>query len=472
MLTNLTLIKEMKRIIFLSLLVLTGVLLNAQTIRKGPYLIYPLKNTEMDVLWQVSAPAECTLSWGTDMTYSTGSTKATLFSPENHQHKFTIKGLSPGVLYYYKISFSSTNLTGSFRAAPDDSAEKVSFYAWGDTRDDQIDPNTINTQICSEFKAHPEYQTLILHSGDWVKSDADDNWANEFFNRTNAEGNLTMHASLPQMGCRGNHEGDAIFFRKYFPYKYQPEGCYYSYDYGPVHIAVVDQYVNYSRGSAQHSWLENDLQSTDKKFKIILLHEPGWSAAGAHSDEIPVQTEIQPLCTKYHVSMVIGGHNHFYARGVVDNVVHLTLGGGGASPKTPSAKENIIAYVGGLSYMRFDIDGSILNAYAMNPSGEILDSYTLINAATNVTDERQKLIDVRIVPNPSTGQFYIYSNQDLRGTDFEIYNTSGQLIKKLHNTADIEKTTIDISGQRDGTYILRTIINGIPITSNLILIQN
>jgi hypothetical protein len=461
----------MKKNIFISLFVLAGVISNAQTIRKGPYLIYPLKNTEMDVLWQLSAPAECTLSWGTDINYGTGNTQATLFSPENHQHKFTITGLTPGVLYYYEIKFGSTNLTGSFRAAPDDSADKVSFYAWGDTRDDQIDPNKINTQICSEFNAHPEYQTLILHAGDWVGSDSEEDWDNEFFNRENAEGNLTMHASLPQMGCRGNHEGDAIFYQKYFPYKYQPGGCYYSYDYGPVHVAVVDQYVNYSSGSEQHAWLENDMKSTNKNFKIILLHEPGWSAAGAHSDEIKVQTEIQPLCIKYHVSMVIGGHNHFYARGVVDNIVHLTLGGGGASSKTPSAKENIITYVGGLSYMRFDIDGNTLNAFAMNPSGDIIDSYTLVNASTNVTDTKQELIDMRVVPNPSTGQFDIYCNQDLRGADFEIYNTHGQLIKKLHNTADIEKTTIDISGQSDGTYYLKTNINGTPITSIMILIQ-
>lgn len=461
----------MKKTKFLILLALSGVLLNAQTISKGPYLIYPLVNTQMDVLWQMSAPATCTLSWGTDETYSTGSTQETLYSPESHQHKYTITGLTPGVLYYYKVSYGSTNLFGSFRAAPDDSAEKVSIYAWGDTRDDQFDPNKINTQICAEFTANPEYQTLILHAGDWVDRDADANWANEFFNRTGAEGNLKMHASLPQMGCRGNHEDDAIFYKKYFPYKYQPGGCYYSYDYGPVHIAVVDQYVDYSWGSAQHKWLENDLKSTDKNFKIILLHEPGWSAAGAHSDEIPVRTEIQPLCTQYHVSMVIGGHNHFYARGVVDNIVHLTLGGGGASPKTPSAKENIITYVGGLSYMRFDIDKNTLNAYAMDPSGTILDTYTLINSATGIEEKEQKLIDVRIVPNPTTGQFDFYSNQDLRGTDFEIYNTGGQLIKKIHNAMDIEKTTLDISGQIDGMYFLRTNIDGVPITGNLLLIQ-
>ncbi len=463
----------MKKINIIILLLLPGVLLSAQTISKGPYLIYPLVNTQMDVLWQMTGSSECTLSWGTDETYSLGTTLQTLAHAETYQHEFTIKGLEPGTLYYYKVSFGTKNLTGSFRAAPDNAAEKVSIYAWGDTRDDQFDPNLINMQICKEFTEHPEYQTLIIHAGDWVKSDADDNWANEFFNRTNAEGNLKMHASLPQMGCRGNHEGSAIYYRKYFPYKYQPGGCYYSYDYGPLHISVVDQYVDYSIGSPQHQWLENDLATTTKKFKIVLLHEPGWSAAGAHSDEMAVRTNIQPLCIQYHVSMVIGGHNHFYARGVVDNIIHLTLGGGGASSKTPSAAENIITYVGGLSYMRFDINKDTLNAYAMDPSGTILDTYTLINTTeqTGVAEQEKNLIDLRIVPNPTTGQFVLYSNRDLRGTDFEIFSTGGQLIKKIHNATDIEKTTLDISGNIDGMYYLRTRIDGVPITTNLLLIQ-
>lgn len=461
----------MKKIKLFVLLALSGFILDAQIIQKGPYLIYPLVNTQMDVLWQISNKSACTLSWGTDETYSLGSATTTEYSSSSHQHKHTITGLTPGTLYYYKVSFGNTELTGSFRAAPDDSAEKVSIYAWGDTRDDQFDPNLINTQICKEFTENPEYQTLIIHAGDWVKRDQDENWANEFFNRTGAEGNLKMHASLPQMGARGNHEDEAVYYRKYFPYNYESGGCYYSYDYGPLHIAVVDQYVDYSIGSPQLTWLENDLSSTDRKFKIILLHEPGWSAAGAHSDEIPVRTNIQPLAIQHHVSMVIGGHNHFYARGVVDNIVHLTLGGGGASSKTPSARENIITYVGGLSYMRFDIDGNTLNAYAMDPSGAILDSYTLINTATGIETAERKALDVRIVPNPTNGQFDFYSNQDMRGADFEIYNTGGQLIKKIHNALDIEKTTLDISGETDGMYYLRTKIDGVPITSNLMLIQ-
>lgn len=462
----------MKKLKLLIFVVLTSFMLNSQTISKGPYLIYPLINTQMTVLWQLSATASCNLSWGTDQNYNLGSTTTTEYSATTHQHKYTITGLTPGQLYYYKVSFNSTDLTGSFRAAPDSLADKVSFYAWGDTRDDQIDPNKITTQINAEINTHPEYQTIILHSGDWVSSDADANWANEFFNRTNADQNLIMHATLPQMGCRGNHEGSATYYKKYFPYNYQPGGCYYSYDYGPLHITVLDQYTAYTSGSTQYNWLVNDLSKSTKKWKIILLHEPGWSANGGHVNNTSVQTLIQPLCVQYHVSMVIAGHNHYYARGVVSNVVHLTIGGGGANSYTPQASQpNIVTYTAGLCYMRFDINRDTLNAYALNNSGAVIDSYTLINATTNLLDQEQKSLDIRIIPNFSSGLFDFYCNQNLNGSMFQVYNINGQLVKEQTVTEDIENTTIDISEQSSGIYILKTEIKGIPITSKLTIIQ-
>ncbi|MEI8204806.1 MAG: metallophosphoesterase [Bacteroidota bacterium] len=448
--------------------------MNAQTISKGPYLIYPLDNTQMTVLWQLSATSSCTLIWGTDLTYSIGTTNTTEYSTSTHQHKYTITGLTPGTKYYYKVSFGTTNLTGSFTSAPDNSATKVSVYGWGDTRDGATNPEKVTTAIDAEIAAHPEYQTLITHSGDWVAADAESNWTNEFFNRTNDAHLLTMQATLAEMGVKGNHEGNGVYFKQYFPYNYPnvSSGCYYSFDYGPVHYTVIDQYNTYTSGSAQYNWLVNDLSTSTKKWKIILLHEPGWSAGGGHANNTTVQTTIQPLCVQYHVSMVVAGHNHYYARGVVSNVVHLTLGGGGAAAYTPaSGQSNIVITSTGLSYMRFDFDTDTLHAYAMNDAGSVIDSYTLINATTNVENNEHKSTDVRIIPNPSCGKFDIYCNQDLRGSDFEIYNINGLLVKKVHNANDVEKTSIDVCGQDDGTYILKAIIKGVPITSRMMLIQ-
>jgi len=104
---------------------------------------------------------------------------------------------------------------------------------------------------------------------------------------------------------------------------------YYSFDYGPVHITVIDQETDYLPGSQQYNWIVNDLSATDKLWKIAVFHKPGWSAGGGHSNSKNVQNYLQPLFEKYGVSFAICGHNHYYSRAVINGVQHITTGGGG-----------------------------------------------------------------------------------------------------------------------------------------------
>lgn len=94
--------------------------------------------------------------------------------------------------------------------------------------------------------------------------------------------------------------------------------------------------MSYTPGSAEYNWLTNDLASTTKPWKILLFHEPGWSAGGSHANNTTVQTYIQPLCKQYGVDLVLNGHNHYYSRAVVDGVQHITTGGGGAPLYAPN----------------------------------------------------------------------------------------------------------------------------------------
>ena len=117
-----------------------------------------------------------------------------------------------------------------------------------------------------------------------------------------------------------------IFYeQKYWPYPYV-DNFYWSFDYGPSHIVVVDQYAPYTSNSPQYKWLENDLSGTDKQWIFIVFHEPSWSA-GNHENNNEVQTYIQPLCEQYGVDIVFAGHNHYYARAEVNRVQHVTTGG-------------------------------------------------------------------------------------------------------------------------------------------------
>jgi hypothetical protein len=145
-----------------------------------------------------------------------------------------------------------------------------------------------------------------------------------------------------------------------------------------MHVALLDQYTAYSAGAAQYNWLRSDLAAATKAWKFVVLHEPGWSAGGGHENNVTVQTDLQPLFKQYGVSIVFGGHNHYYARAAVDGVTHLTLGGGGAPLNVPQpGYPNIVATSPSYSFGQFSVAGDTLTAKIVDSSGAVIDSFTI-----------------------------------------------------------------------------------------------
>jgi hypothetical protein len=345
--------------------------------RKGPYLLYPGNNTQMQVLWQMDeGGTPCTIEWGTDTTYSDGSANVSEYGTD-YQYSYTIGNLTPGTMYYYRVTAGVTQYTGNFTAAPATSATDVKFLMYGDTRTYPGDHDSVAARMIATYNSDPACQTLLLLSGDWVNTNSETDWTNEFFNYSCA--NLMENLRrMPINGCMGNHEGGGTVYMKYWPYPYVA-AKYWSFDYGPVHVAVIDQYTTpYETGSAQYNWLVNDLSTSTKDWKIIVLHQPGWSAKGGHNNDTNVQTYIQPLCTTYGVQMVVGGHNHYYARAVVDGVHHLTSGGGGAPLYTPKQGEPyIVIAVKTWNFQKVEISGNSLTCTTLKPDGTAIDTFTV-----------------------------------------------------------------------------------------------
>jgi len=294
-----------------------------------------------------------------------------------HQHQYTITGLAPGAKYYYRVEVDGDYHTGSFLAAPATDAENVKFMAYGDTRTNPDIHDAVNAEMIATYTADPGYQTFTMLTGDWVSSNMDAAWTWEFFGRTRSN-TLQMQANLPIQGCMGNHEGAGTVFEKYWPYPYESGGRYWSFDYGPAHIVVLDQYTSYMPGSPQYTWLQNDLAYATAPWKFIQLHEPGWSA-GRHENNQLVQDYIQPLSETYDVAIVFAGHNHYYARAMVNGVAHITTGGGGAPLYPPEAGHpNIVAYDQSNHFCKTTIQGRQLTFEAVRSDGTTIDTFTMV----------------------------------------------------------------------------------------------
>ncbi|MCF6170762.1 MAG: metallophosphoesterase [Bacteroidales bacterium] len=359
------------------------------TFLKAPYLLYTGENDQMLVLWQMGATQNCLLEWGTDLNYSDGSVTTEEYG-EDHQHQVALTGLCPNVKYYYKVSTTDENIKqGSFVAGAQDSDRTISFYAYGDTRTYPANHDMVAAQILQDMSQHPETQTFIISTGDFVANgDREKDWTDQFFDPqyTSLQ---KMLSELPYMAAVGNHEGQGLLFRKYFPYpRFVSDRYYFSFDYGPAHFMVIDQFTSYAVGSDQYNWLVNDLEATNKDWKFILLHEPGWTAGGVHPNNPEVQEIIQPLCETYGVQIVLTGHNHYYARAVVDGVMHITTGGGGAPLYTPNPfEEKIVTVNKSNHYCKIEIDTDTLSFSAITKDGDLIEGFQLFLSPNNISDK-------------------------------------------------------------------------------------
>jgi Calcineurin-like phosphoesterase/Purple acid Phosphatase, N-terminal domain/PKD domain len=369
-------------------------------IKKGPYLLFEGSNSSMAVLWQTDTNETNTIRWGTDTGYGMGQATVGVLSGSDFQHKQVISGLQPGTRYYYQVDGYGS---GSFRTAPATTATAVKLLAYGDTRSTPAEHEKVAGRMRAAYAADPAFQTICLQAGDWVYADAETNWTNEWFvSGTTYPQMHAFQAEVPIVGARGNHEGAGTYYKKYFPEPYSG-GFYWSFDYGPLHVAVVDQYSSYTAGSAQYNWLAADLAASTRPWKIVLLHEPGWTSAGSHTNNTTVQTVLQPLFKQYGVQLVIGGHNHYYARAVVDNIQHLTLGGGGAPLYTSaSGQPNIVKTDQSFHHTEIDINGNTMTFTARRSEGTVIESLNFL-AAPNQPPVANAGVDQNVTDNDGNG---------------------------------------------------------------------
>ncbi len=344
---------------------------------KGPTLIFTGDNTKMRVFWQWTSNATFQMEWGTSTSYGSGNVAVNPSNTTTHLYQYVISGLTPGTKYYYEVAVGTQCSGGTFYAAPAANASSVKFTSYGDTRTNGSVHNGIAGQVDALFASDPAFQTLNLNVGDWVSADSESAWTGEWF--VSSYTNLRKQdANLADIGIRGNHEGAATLWKQYWPEPFQSGGFYWSFDYGPMHVVMLDSYTAYTVGSAQYNWLKADLAASTKLWKIVMIHEPGYSANGGHADNTTVQIALQPLFVQYGVAMVLSGHNHYYARAVVNGVVHLTVGGGGAPLYTPaSGQPYVVTYIKAYSFGEFSISGNTLTAKIVNNSGVTIDTFTI-----------------------------------------------------------------------------------------------
>ena len=310
--------------------------------------------------------------------------------------KMTLSGLSTNTRYYYTVtSDGATSPVGSFvTALPKGSRLPFRFAVYGDTREAAwyedivaaYGDNDDHLPVCQSMASKaPDF---VLHVGDFALDGTDMDDVINFFD---VEKDLLRNH--PLVPTYGNHEfsGGSGTGNTYFDSYFMSSGnsgdfAYYSYNYGNVHVLVIntgvhidnnDSYDLLLPGTPQYNFIQSDLQNaaadSDIDHIFVSLHVPVHSASSWGDNPTLVNT-LRPLFEQNGVKVVFEGHDHDYQH-LEKNGIHYILSGGGGSPILKmgdiSSDATIHKYEDVLNYVIVDVNDTslVLETYKVQGQG-------------------------------------------------------------------------------------------------------
>ena len=153
--------------------------------------------------------------------------------------------------------------------------DKFSFLFVGDVQD--TIGGVANRLLMEAWAQHPEVEFLVC-GGDLTERPANQYW-NETFRDLDSIGQ-----SMPMLNVTGNHDYFKGIIRRlerrfplvfsYFLDSKVGDNMVYTLNYGNAQIFVLDSNREFFYLWSQRKWLEEKLQQSEAKWKILVLHHP------------------------------------------------------------------------------------------------------------------------------------------------------------------------------------------------------
>jgi hypothetical protein len=264
-------------------------------------------------------------------------------SPVNY-HGMTFKGLQPDTLYNYRVSgaLSQWSSWQQIKTAPQQTNSDVEFLYFGDAQ------NGIHSHwplVLRRAWQHAPKAEFAIYAGDLVNEGANDqqwsNWLNA---------GRFIHGMLPAVLVAGNHEYDwqvhnkkqkkwalSTLWQDQFILPLAPtlprelQETVYVTRYPDIDVYVLNSEAlgNVGLLQAQAQWLDENLQHSPAKWRIVTMHHPIFSSCGMPlnspgQDEPDVRAAFLPVFLKHNVDLVLQGHDHTYSRGSIGTADDIT----------------------------------------------------------------------------------------------------------------------------------------------------
>ena len=186
--------------------------------------------------------------------------------------------------------------------------------------------------IRAAFAAAPDAR-FIVHAGDLVDRGTDDIHWGEWFQAAG-----WINTMIPSLPSPGNHEyskardeqtpGGTPTITGHWRAQFTlPEN-------GPAGLEESAYYIDYQGAriislnsnegqEKQAEWLHQILGTNPSKWTIVTFHHPIYSSA-KDRDNAKIRKLWQPIFDRYHVDLVLQGHDHTYSRTGLETTARQT----------------------------------------------------------------------------------------------------------------------------------------------------
>ena len=234
----------------------------------------------------------------------------------NFCHQAVVSGLEAGKIYTFRVGDGTTfSDYGTF--VTDNGDDKFDFIAIADVQASSEENFEKASKVLEAARATLPTAEFIVNLGDFTNDSTNEEWDayDKYFSRFNTTSTLVP--------ISGNHDGLGVenWFNNMFCLDTSEsvqvkDGVNYSFDYGNAHIAVLNTNDLLAMSNAQLTWLKNDMNGTDKDWKIVFMHKSPYSLGkdGKWPDALYLQKSLAKTLDKCDVDIVMSGHDHMYLR--------------------------------------------------------------------------------------------------------------------------------------------------------------
>lgn len=127
----------------------------------------------------------------------------------------------------------------------------------------------------------------------------------------------------------------------------------------------------------QVRWIENELQTSAEKWKIVVFHHPLYSSGATHGSSPSLRATLEPMFIKYGVSIVLNGHDHLYERVKPQHGITYFVVGSGGRLRRGDLRQTAMTDVGFDAdnvFMVAEIIDNAMHFQAISRTGKIVDS--------------------------------------------------------------------------------------------------